>query len=74
MKDVNSDVSKAVAELKTDKTSDNVLLYSKNFIYGTNLLQKCLSILFTSMVYNNFAPQTLICAKITPIPKDSKTA
>ena len=68
----NSDVSKVVTKLKTDKTSDNRLVYSKNFIYGTNLLHKCLSILFTSMVYNNFAPQTFICAKITSFPKGSK--
>ena len=54
----NSDVSKAVAKLKTDKISDNGLVYSNNFIYGSNLLHKCLGILFTSMVYHNFAPQT----------------
>ena len=41
----NSDVSKAVAKLKTDKISDNGLVYSNNFIYGTNLLHKCLSVL-----------------------------
>ena len=70
----NSDVSKAVAKLKTDKISDNGLVYSNNFIYGTNLLHKCLSILFTSMVRHNFAPQTFICAKIIPIPKGSKPA
>ena len=26
------------------------------------------------MVYCNFAPQTCICAKIIPIPKDSRPA
>ena len=46
----NSDVSKSVAKLKTDKISDNGLVYSNNFIYGTNLLHKCLNILFTSIV------------------------
>ena len=70
----NSDVSKAVAKLKTDKISDNGLVYSNNFIYGTNLLHKCSSILFASMVRHNFAPQTFICAKIIPIPKGSKPA
>ena len=68
----NSDVSKVVAKLETDKISDNVLVYSNNFIYGTNLLHKCLSILFTPMVCHNFAPHTFICAKIIPIPKGSK--
>ena len=53
----NFNASKTIIKLKTDKTSDNGLLYFKNFTYGTNLLHKCLSILFTSMVYNNFAPQ-----------------
>ena len=47
-------------------------MYSNNFIYGTILFHKCLSILFTSRVYHNFVIQTIICAKI--IPKDSKPA
>ena len=68
----NSDVSKLVAKLITDKISDNGLVYSSYFIYGTNLFYKCLRILFTSMVYHYFAPQTFICAKI--IPKGSKPA
>ena len=49
-------------------------MYSYNFIYGTNLLHKCLGILFTSIVYHNFAPQTLTCAKIIHISIDSKPA
>ena len=71
----NSDVSNAVAKLETDKISDNGLVFSNNFIYGINLLHKCLSTLFTSMhVYHNFASQTFICAKIIPVPKGSKPA
>ena len=68
----NFDISRAIAKIKSDKISDNGLVYSNNFIYGTNLLHKCLSILFTSMIYHGFAPQTFICAQIIPIPKGSK--
>ena len=68
----NFDISRAIAKIKSDKISDNGLVYSNNFIYRTNLLHKCLSILFTSMIYHVFAPQTFICAQIIPIPKGSK--
>ena len=65
----NFDISRAIAKLK----SDNGLVYSNNFIYEIILLHKCLSILFTSMIYHGFAPQTFICAKIIPIQKGSRT-
>ena len=68
----NFDNSTAIAKLKSDKINDNGLVYSNNFIYGTNLLHKCLGILFTSMIYHGFAPQSFICAQIIPIPKGSK--
>ena len=68
----NFDISRAIAKIKSDKISDNGLVYSNNFIYGTNLLHKCLSMLFTSMIYHGFAPQTFICAQVIPIPKGSK--
>ena len=67
-------VSKAVAKLKSDKISDNGLVYSNNFINGTSLLYKSLSILFSSMIYHGFAPQAFICANIIPIPKGSKAS
>ena len=54
-----TDVSKAVAKLKSDKISDNGLVYSNNFINGTSLLYKSLSILFSSMIYHGFVPQAL---------------
>ena len=56
----SSDVSNAIEKMKSDKISDNGLVCSNNFIYGTNLLHKCLSILFTSMIHHGFAPQTFI--------------
>ena len=69
-----TEVSKAVAKLKSDKISDNGLVYSNNFINGTSLLYKSLSILFSSMIYHGFAPQAFICANIVPIPKGSKAS
>ena len=45
----SSDVSNAIVKMKSDKISDNGLEYFNNFIFGTNLLYRCLSILFTSM-------------------------
>ena len=46
----SSDVSNAIVKMKSDKISDNGLVYSNNFIYGKNLLHKCLSILCA--IYN----------------------
>ena len=64
----NFDISRAIAKIKSDKISDNGLVYSNNFIYGTNLLHKCLSILFTSMIYHGFAPDFYLCSN-NPYPK-----
>ena len=63
-------------EIKSDKISDNDLVYSNNFIFGTNLLYmyRCLSILFISMIHHVFAPQAFICANIIPILKRAKGA
>ena len=69
----SSDVSNAIVKMKSDKISDNGLVYSNNFIFGTNLLYRCLSILFTSMINHGFAPQAFICANIIPIPKSALT-
>ena len=68
----SSVVSNAIVKMKSDKISDNDLVYSNNFIFGTNLLYRCLSILFTSMIHHGFASQAFICANIIPIPKSAK--
>ena len=68
----SSVVSNAIVKMKSDKISDNGLVYSNNFIFGTNLLYRCLSILFTSMIHHGFASQAFICANIIPIPKSAK--
>ena len=68
----SSDVMSAIGKLKTDKISDNGLVYSNNFTHGTELLYKYLGILYTSMIYHGFCPALFICANIIPIPKSSK--
>ena len=68
----SSDVMSAIGKLKTDKISDNGLVYSNNFTHGTELLFQYLSILYTSMVYHGYCPSLFICANIIPISKGSK--
>ena len=67
-----TDVSTAVSKLKTDKVNDNGMIYSNNFIHGTELLFQYLGLLYTSMVYHGYCPPSFICANIIPIPKGSK--
>ena len=68
----STDVSTAVSKLKTDKVNDNGMIYSNNFIHGTELLFQYLGLLYTSMVYHGYCPPSFICANIIPIPKGSK--
>ena len=68
----SSDVLRAITKLKTDKVNDNGLVYSNNFIHGTDMMNQYLSILYTSMVFHGFCPPSFICANIIPIPKGSK--
>ena len=68
----SSDVLRAITKLKTDKVNDNGLVYSNNFIHGTDMMNQYLSILYTSMVHHGFCPPSFICANIIPIPKGSK--
>ena len=68
----SSDVLRAITKLKTDKVNDNGLVYSNNFIHGTDMMNLYLSILYTSMVFHGFCPPSFICANIIPIPKGSK--
>ena len=67
----SSDVMSAIGKLKSDKVNDNGLVYSNNFIHGTELFQY-LSVLYTSMIFLRFCPPSFICANIIPIPKGSK--
>ena len=68
----SSDVLRAITKLKTDKVNDNGLVFSNNFIHGTDMMNQYLSILYTSMVFHGFCPPSFICANIIPIPKGSK--
>ena len=47
------------------------MIYSNNFIHGTELLFQYLGLLYTSMMYHGIPP-SFICANIIPIPKGSK--
>ena len=70
----NTDVSTAVSKLKTDKINDNGMIYSNNFIHGTELLFQYLGLLYTSMVYHGYCPPSFIhvCDNIIPIAKEQK--
>ena len=68
----STDVSTAVSKPKTGKVNDNGMIYSNNFIHGTELLFQYLGLLYTSMVYHGYCPPSFICANSIPIPKGSK--
>ena len=70
---INSiDVSLAIGKLKSRKINEDGLLYSDNFIHGTELLHLYLSLLFNSMIYHSYAPPPFISASVIPIPKGQK--
>ena len=50
------DVRKAISKLKIDKIDEQGKCFSNNFIYGTDLLHRHLSVLFTSMINHGYAP------------------
>ena len=50
------DVRKAISKLKTDKIDEQGKWFSNNFIYGTDLLHRQLSVLFTSMINHGYVP------------------
>ena len=52
--------------------NDNGMIYSNNFIHGTELLFQYLGLLYTSLVYHGYCPPSFICVNIIPIPKGSK--
>ena len=68
------DVRKAVAKLKPDKINEDRILFSDNFIHGSELLFSYLSMLFTIMISHSFAPGDLIKSSFIPIPKGTKVS
>jgi len=68
------DVDKAIHKLKADKVNEDGLLFSDNFIHGTDLLFSYIAILFSSMIYHGFAPEPFIRASVIPIPKGTKAS
>ena len=66
------DVRKAISKLKTDKVDEQGKCFSNNFIYGTNLLHRHLSVLFTSMINHGYAPAEFLKSSVLPLPKDAR--
>ena len=66
------DVRKAINKLKTDKIDEQGKCFSNNFIYGTDLLHRHLSILFTSMINHGYAPAEFKKSSMLPLPKGAR--
>ena len=68
------DVRRAVGKLKPDKINEDKILFSDNFIHGSELLFSYLSMLFTIMISHSFAPCDLLKSSFVPIPKGTKVS
>ena len=66
------DVRKAISKLKTDKIDEQGKCFSNNFIYGTDLLHRHLSVLFTSMINHGYAPAEFLKSSMLPLPKGAR--
>ena len=67
------DVRKAISKLKTDKiVHEQGKCFSNNFIYGTDLLHRHLSVLFTSMINHGYAPAEFLKSSMLPLPKGAR--
>ena len=66
------DVRKAISKLKTDKIDEQGKCFSNNFIYGTDLLHRQLSVLFTSMINHGYAPAEFLKSSMLPLPKGAR--
>ena len=67
-----ADVKKTIHKLKLNKIDEGVILFSNNFIHGTDLLYLNLSMLFNSMIDHGFAPDSFLHSSIVPIPKGTR--
>ena len=65
-------VKKAIQKLKSNKIDEGCILFSNNFIHGTDLLFLNLSMLFNSMIDHGFAPDSFLQSSIVPIPKGAR--
>ena len=70
------DVRKAISRLKTDKIDEQGKCFSNNYvyvyIYGTDLLHRHLSVLFTSMMNHGYAPAEFLKPSMLPLPKGAR--
>ena len=64
-----ADVIKAIQKLKSNKIDEGGILFSNNFIHGTDLLYLYLSVLFNSMIDHGFAPVSFLQSSIVSIPE-----
>ena len=55
------DVDKSINKLKVN---EDELLFSDNLTHGTDLLFLYIAILFSSMIYDGFGPQSFIRASV----------
>ena len=67
-----ADVKKAIHTLKSIKIDEGGILFSNNFIHGTDLLYLYLSMLFNSMIDHGFTPDYFLHSSIVPIPKGTR--
>ena len=58
--------------MKTDKIDEQGKCFSNNFIYGTDLLHRHLSVLFTSMINHGYAPAEFLKSSMLPLPKGAR--
>ena len=66
------DVKKAIHKLHTNKIDEGSILFSNNFIHGTDLLYVYLSMLFNSVIDHGFAPDSILQSSIFLIPKGAR--
>ena len=63
------DARMAISNLKREKIDEQGILFSNNFLYGTDL-----STLFTSMINHGYARVKFLHSSMLPLPKGSRAA
>ena len=63
-------VKKAISKLKHNKSDGSVNISSEHFLNACDELSVHLSMLFTLMLRNSYAPRDLLISKLKPIPKN----
>ena len=68
----NCDITKALSQLKADKSDGNTSMMSTHLLMSSELYKSHLALLLTSMITHGHQPQTLLLATVTSIPKDNR--